>query len=148
MISARVDWAGEAALEGIVLVTTEAITRATVHLWTAVQAALNVPNTGERRKKASGASHGPRKGRAASYTVYPHPSKPGESPRKRTGWLQRNVKYEVSREGVGRVGVTRNALYGLFLELGTARVRPRPWLLATVSKELPALQAIVMGTTK
>lgn len=76
-----------------------------------------------------------------SVTIYPYPSKPGEPPRKRTGWLQRHVLMEFAEAKAGnqtlmasRTGVGRNAIYGLYLELGTRRVKPRPWLVATLLK--------------
>ncbi len=81
--------------------------------------------------------------RRGSYTAYPSPSKPGEPPRKRTGWLARNVTYEVDgKNGVARVGLTANARYGIYLELGTSRMAARPWLLVTARKLAPQLEAI------
>jgi hypothetical protein len=77
---------------------------------------------------------------------YDTPSKPGEPPRKRTGWLQRNVLYELDEKTLsGRVGITRNARYGLYLELGTRRMAARPWLLATLQKVEKQLNAIAGG---
>jgi hypothetical protein len=142
VIESRVEWHGPEQTERIRLVTLEAITRATVELWNLVQTALNVPNTGERVKYKHKRTP---KGRPASHTIYPHPSRPGEPPRKRTGFLQRNVKYEITPEGVGRVGVVQNARYGAYLELGTRRVQARPWLLATVRANLDRLRAIIFG---
>lgn len=76
-----------------------------------------------------------------SVTIYPYPSKPGEAPRKRTGWLQRHVLMEFAKNRVGnqelmasRTGVGRNAIYGLYLELGTRNAKARPWLVATLLK--------------
>lgn len=141
MIEARVELNVGEVTEQLRAVLTERITRATVFLWQKVQEALNTPNTGERR------THRTRRtpsGRKATHTVYPHPSRPGEAPRKRTGWLQRNVRYEIEGD-TGRVGVAANATYGAYLELGTARMRPRPWLVATLTANLARLQAIVRG---
>ena len=52
-------------------------------------------------------------------TVYPHPSKPGESPRRRTGFGHKNIVggYSKSRFEY-RVGYTRAARYMTFHELG------------------------------
>jgi len=103
----------------------QGLQRAVVHLHTKLLEALNTPNTGVRIKR--------RRGKGA-YTTYPTPSKPGEPPRKRTGWLQRSVVYQIDRAGLSAtVGVTANARYGAYLELGTARVAARPWLLATLA---------------
>lgn len=140
MIIARIEWNGPQRTEEIRLTLREWVQRATVFLWEKIQETLNVPNTGERRKHRTRKT---KSGRAASYTVYPHPSQPGEAPRKRTGWLQRNVLYEVTPDGVGRVGVTINAKYGAYLELGTRRMQPRPWLVATVRANLDRLRAMI-----
>lgn len=50
-------------------------------------------------------------------TVYPYPSKPGEPPRRRTGYGQKNILKEIQR-GVARVGFSRNARYMSFHEVG------------------------------
>ncbi len=142
MIETRLEWNAEAVTAEIELSAGEAIARATVYLWTQCTLAVGISNPGERRKHRTKKT---KSGRAVSYTVYPHPSKEGEAPRKRTGWLQRNIVYEVS-ETVGRVGVRENALYGAFLELGTRKMKPRPWLLATARKYFRQLQAIIVGS--
>lgn len=78
-----------------------------------------------------------------SVTIYPYPSQPGEPPRKRTGWGQRHVVWEFvndpSRGPSGRVGIAKNAMYMLYLELGTRRVKRRPWLVATLRKYLQSI---------
>lgn len=111
--------------------TAEGLTRATVMYHTKARMALNVPNTGVRvkvRKRQPGSNKTTR-------TIYPNPSKPGESPRKRTGWLQRHVVQEIdTKKMASRVGVQKNAIYGLYLELGTKHVARRPWLVATLMK--------------
>lgn len=101
--------------------------RAVAHLHSRILQVLNVPNTGTRVRRSRG---------RGSYTAYLNPSKPGEPPRKRTGWLQRNVVYDVDKQRLSaRVGLTVNAKYGIYLELGTSRMHPRPWLLATAKAE-------------
>lgn len=123
----------------------EALQRGVVFLWQQVQEALNVPNTGVRRKHRTRKT---KSGRAATHTVYPHPSRPGEPPRKRTGWLQRNVNYELDRKRLaGRIGIATNAKYGAFLELGTRRMQPRPFLLSTIRANMDAARAIMRGGT-
>jgi len=72
-----------------------------------------------------------------SVTIYPYPSKPGEAPRKRTGWGQRHIVWEFDATRIaGRVGVSAAAIYMLFLELGTRIVKRRPWLVVTLMKNL------------
>lgn len=121
MITFKANWNGPGAVAELKAASWQAIQRMIVFYWTALQNALNVSN--------------PR--------PYVTPSKPGEPPRKRTGFLARQVLYDLDQARMtGRVGVTRNARYGVWLELGTRRMKPRPWLLATLKKILPQLEAI------
>lgn len=77
---------------------------------------------------------------------YVTPSAPGEPPRKRTGFLQGNVQREYDQPGLrSRIGVMKNAIYGIFLDLGTWSIQSRPWLFATVKKYWAQLQAIAKG---
>jgi hypothetical protein len=76
---------------------------------------------------------------------YVTPSKPGEYPRKRTGFGQRSVLFQPSSvtgvisEGLKvRVGYLANAKYMLILEL----YRRRLGLLETLRRTKPQLQAI------
>jgi hypothetical protein len=82
----------------------------------------------------------PRTGKVSkvrSVTIYPYPSKPGEAPRKRSGWGQRHIVWEFDSASVaGRVGVSTHAIYMLFLELGTRFMKRRPWLVVTLMKNM------------
>ena len=126
MMKTDAQWNGDGkngAAAHIKIASWEAIQRVTVYFWQAVQLALNVSN--------------PR--------PYLTPSKPGEPPRKRTGWLAANVIYELDeRKQEGRVGVTTGAIYGIFLEL----MMNRPWLLGTLNKVRGQLEAIVAAVGK
>lgn len=123
MIQTKLHWNGNEAHKFVVSAGWDGIRRAAHRYWEVLVQVLNVPNSGVRTKGRSGKSH----------TVYPNPSRPGEPPHKRTGFLQRNVKEEFDAPNLtARVGVTVNARYGLFLELGTKRMAARPWLLATL----------------
>ena len=91
----------------------EAVQRCTVFLWTECMKACGISN--------------PR--------PYLNSSKPGEPPRLRTGFGQRNIAYELDQaKGIGKVGVRTNAKYMAYLDQGTSRILPRPWLLATAIK--------------
>jgi hypothetical protein len=121
MFDAKFTWNGPAVVTEIKAASWERIVRVVVFFHTEVLAVLNKSN--------------PR--------PYVTPSLPGEPPRKRTGWLQRNVRYELAKgKQVGRIGITPNAKYGLYLEIGTKRMKPRPWLLATLTRLLPQLRAM------
>ena len=109
--------------------------------------AVSRPNTGKRvtvKRKRKG-------GNKRSRTVYPNPSKPGQPPRLRTGFGRRNITWE--RLGAGfrtryRVGVRTNAQYMAFLELGTRRVRARPWLKTTLERTERQLKALAQAKWK
>ncbi len=78
----------------------------------------------------------------------PHktPSAAGEPPRKRSGFLQGNVQREYDRAALtSRIGVSKNARYGVFLDLGTRFVKARPWLFATIKKYWQQIQALARG---
>ena len=75
---------------------------------------------------------------------YTTPSAPGEPPRLRTGFLRKNVVREYDHANLSsRVGVTENAFYGAILEL----YMNRPWLLVTVQRLMPQLQALFKSET-
>lgn len=73
----------------------------------------------------------------------PHktPAPVGGPPAIRTGNLAGAVLYDLDKQNlVGRVGLTKQARYGLVHELSTRF--PRPWLLWTLEKVKPQLMKI------
>ncbi len=114
--------------------TATGLKRAAIFFHARCRAAVNVPNTGTRRKRKRGTAGGEK---GSGHTTYDNPSKPGEPPRKRTGFGQSGIVWEYNgnpRNPIVRVGVTGKAIYMAFLELGTATVAARPWLMATLKK--------------
>ena len=76
--------------------------------------------------------------RLVSQQASPPPSAPGEPPHLATGTLARSIEMETFRDGadlVGRVGT--NLKYGRFLEFGTARMAPRPFLRPALQSQRP-----------
>jgi hypothetical protein len=75
------------------------------------------------------------------------PSSPGEPPHKQTGRLQGSITWELSRRGLfgrglmARVGT--NLEYGRYLENGTRRMRPRPWLKRSLDAVRPQIKIIL-----
>lgn len=69
------------------------------------------------------------------------PSKPGEFPHKDKGDLQRSINYTVNRTRKS-VKLSASAEHGLYLEKGTKKMAPRPFLSRTVSEETPTLVRI------
>ncbi len=87
---------------------------------------------------ATGAMKRDKKGRFKR--VYgSNPSRPWEPPHKQTGRLRGSVAWEVVGL-VGRVGT--NLLYGRWLELGTKRMKPRPWLRRALRECQDKIRAI------
>lgn len=89
------------------------------------------------------------------YEDYRH-SKPGEPPRKITGWFQQHIILEIhDNKDAGKayvaVGVQRSAWYGAYLDgsvlpdLKPRKVAPRPWVMPTYAREQTTLQRIMMG---
>lgn len=82
-----------------------------------------------------------------------HPSMPGHAPAPNGGTLMRSVTHEVKVEGdevVGLVGSTlRNPDYPKYLEYGTSKMKPRPWLSTAIEKShnfiVQAFQKIMKG---
>jgi HK97 gp10 family phage protein len=74
-------------------------------------------------------------------------SRPGNPPHKQTGRLQGSITWELSRRGLfgrglmARVGT--NLTYGRYLELGTRKMRPRPWLRRSINEVKPQIKMIL-----
>ena len=85
-----------------------------------------------------------------------HPSLPGHAPAPDTGTLMRSVTHEVRTDGnevIGVVGSTlRNPDYPKFLEYGTSKMKPRPWLSTAIERSqnfiVQAFQKIMKGDGK
>lgn len=72
----------------------------------------------------------------------PPVSDPGEPPHKDTGRLRASVSHEMGDDGQSaRVGT--NVRYGKWLELGTSKMAPRPWLSATLAKMQDAIKTLL-----
>lgn len=81
-------------------------------------------------------------------TIGHNPSKEGFPPAVDTGTLRRSITYSVDEEEkVGRVGtVLQNPPYGVYLEFGTSRMRPRPWLKPALEKSVEKIKKIFKET--
>jgi len=72
-----------------------------------------------------------------SIGLVPSPSPPGHAPAAPTGRLRSSITHEI--EGTtGRVGT--NVEYALFLELGTEKMSPRPFLRPALHKNEKAIR--------
>jgi hypothetical protein len=76
---------------------------------------------------------------------YDQPSKPGEPPRKRTGFGQLNVAMEFdASKPRGRIGETANAAYMIYLQFGTKHIAARPWLMLPLERDLGKLERVAL----
>ena len=104
------------------------------------------PGVAKIRTRDTSAQGGGKKG--SQYTEYPHSSKPGETPRKRTGHGQANVIWGWDvRKIAARVGHRRLARYMIFHELGIrysrAGLQIRPTVVLAYRENEARLFAIV-----
>jgi hypothetical protein len=68
-------------------------------------------------------------------------SAPGEAPAVQTGILKESLAQEPLEDRVGiRVGT--NKRYGLYLELGTRRMRARPWIRPALDRSTKAIRVV------
>lgn len=73
---------------------------------------------------------------------YPPASSPGESPHRRTGYLQESVSWGVDRFGpIYTLTVASTALYSVYLEFGTERMAARPFMAPALQRWAPILVA-------
>ena len=65
-----------------------------------------------------------------------HPSYAGNPPAPDTGALMRSITHSVTvNEVIGEVGsIINNSNYPRYLEYGTSKMKPRPWLSASLIK--------------
>lgn len=132
-MATRITWNGPQVKQKLRSAASDGIVRASTFFHQKCRESVSRPNSGVSIKGRDGKSR----------RVYPNPSKPGEPPKLRTGFGQRNIVVEHDRPRmVSRVGVTRNARYMIFLEVGTRRIKRRPWMSATLDKYKSTLSAL------
>lgn len=72
------------------------------------------------------------------------PSRPGEPPKKITGQLQNSIRTKVIRSKRAIIGlVGTNLKKGRWLEFGTSKMKPRPFLRSTVSENRRKIGRVV-----
>jgi len=77
---------------------------------------------------------------------YKNSSKEGEPPKKRTGNLQDGIQIKDNPAQLTiEVGLVENADYGVFLEFGTKRLGPRPWMRVTWDENEKFIALIASG---
>ena len=123
-MASQLRWFGKEFDRQLKAATFTGLNRAGTFYHAKCREAVSVPNTGKRVKRKLG---------NGTYTIYPNPSQPGEAPRLRTGFGQKNILKENNKERMWvRVGVGANAEYMANLEVGTKTVARRPWMIPTL----------------
>lgn len=105
----------------------------------------SVKNQGKRHTRTRSTSRGPA---GSQYTTYPNSSKPGESPRRRTGFGQKNIVWGSNRQKMeSRVGYTKAARYMTYHELGIryrhVGFQQRPTIIPSVRNNQARLAGIM-----
>lgn len=79
-----------------------------------------------------------------------HPSVAGNPPAVDTGSLRRSITYDVDEmKKEARVGsVITNPPYGAYLEFGTSKLQPRPWLKPALEENEKKCQQIMRNCVK
>lgn len=128
-MASELKWNGRQFEQHLKRATARGLKRAGTYYHQKCREAVSRPNTGVSVRVIRRTPGGNRRTR----TIYPNPSKPGESPRLRTGFGRRNVVVNHDPRGQwARVGVSQNGIYMFYLEVGTRRIARRPWLLKTL----------------
>lgn len=97
------------------------------------------PATRIRKRRTRDTARG-KKG--SQYTVFIG-SRPGQPPMVRRGFGRKSIDIEMFRERLEtHLGVRRNAAYMAYLEVGTGRIKPRPWLLPALEASQAAIRAL------
>lgn len=126
-------WNGKEFEKHLKKATATGLKRAGVFFHSKCREVVSKPNTGvsiaiKRHTKG---------GNKRSRTIYPNPSRPGESPRLRTGFGRANVVVNHGpnlKNPYARVGVSANGIYMFYLEVGTRHIARRPWLMKTLEE--------------
>lgn len=77
------------------------------------------------------------------------PSKAGEPPHKGTGFGQAGIVREFDRaQMASRVGVTKNAIYMAYLDLGTKHIARRPFFIPVLNRNKRIMARLFMAPPK
>jgi hypothetical protein len=78
-----------------------------------------------------------------------HPSVPGSAPAPDTGTMLQSVTHSIEEEGshvIGYVGsVLKDPPYPTYLEEGTSKMSPRPWLQVSIDENREKIKEFIKG---
>jgi hypothetical protein len=144
-MASQLKWNGKQFEQMLKKATSDGLKRAGVFYHSKCQQAVSKPNTGRSVKIKRQVPGGNKRTR----TIYPNPSKPGESPRLRTGFGRKNIVINHDPKGrYVRVGVSQNGMYMFFLEVGTRNIARRPWLMKTLMENQKVIGALAASGGK
>jgi len=132
-MASRLKWHGEAIKRRLDGELERRLTTAAILVTSRARKLIGIEGAGKPSKKGGKLRYGA------------NPSRPGDPPHKQTGRLLASVAYEVSRKLLGQVSarVGTNIKYGRWLELGTRKMKARPWLRRSLNEMLAAIRAIM-----
>jgi HK97 gp10 family phage protein len=142
----KLDWDGDHCRSVIVAEVKRRIYRCLILVYNHAKILINVDGTGKKFTESATTKTGkPRKNRKFKLAYGANPSKPGDPPHKQTGRLLASVAFEIQGL-IGRVGT--NLKYGRWLELGTRKMKARPWLRRAFNECQAQIQAILRQPMK
>lgn len=139
-MGATIRWLGDRVQADLHRTIDSALQRAAALVMTQARLACSRPAKRIRVKRKRTTSAGPK---GSQYTIFIG-SRPGEPPMVRTSFGRRNILMEYHPDSkVARVGPAANAAYMAYLELGTERIAPRPWLKPTLDRCRSAIDTLL-----
>ncbi|GAB4133041.1 MAG: hypothetical protein Kow0040_14780 [Thermogutta sp.] len=141
-MSVRIEWHGDKLADRLEKKLGNAVKQAAVLLQNRARILANTPARRIRAKRTRDTSGGKR---GSQYTLF-IPSAPGRPPALRTGFGRRNITMEFHpKQLIARVGVRTNAAYMAYLELGTRKIKARPWLRPAMEQTREAIDLLIQG---
>lgn len=132
-----IDTSGYDAYRGRVLMAA-AMSLAVTSQWLAGQIRRVISKPGKESRASQRAA-----GRARALYV---PSRPGEPPRRDTGTLMKSIAAPFPTFALGRMTaiVGTGHAYGRYLELGTRKMAPRPYLRMTLDRHRTGIHRVFL----
>lgn len=144
-MAGMVRWYGDRVAADLERSAAEGVQRAGSLLMTRARLLASRPAKRIRHKRTRRTTAG---ARGSQYTEFIG-SSPGQPPKLRTGFGRRNILMEFFRNKlIARIGPAANADYMAYLELGTANIRPRPWLKPAIQQSRAAIQALLVAAMR